>query len=148
VTEAAIAVHPNRTCQLVCQRSVGKGDKVLLGFSLAKGEFLMILDADLTVTPEELPRIHEALCLGKGEFINGARLVYPMEKQAMRFISLLGNKFFSVAFCWLLANRLKIRYAVPRCSGKKTMISLQPTVPTMATLILSAILTFCWRGKT
>ena len=64
----------------------------------------MILDADLTVPPEDLPRFYRALVSGKGEFINGVRLVYPMEKQAMRFMNLLGNKFFSLAFSWLLGQ--------------------------------------------
>ena len=67
----------------------------------------MILDADLTVPPEDLPRFYEALHSGKGEFINGVRLVYPMEKQAMRFLNLLGNKFFSLAFSWLLGQPIK-----------------------------------------
>ena len=58
----------------------------------------MILDADLTVPPEDLPRFYEALASGHGEFINGVRLVYPMEDEAMRFCNLLGNKFFSLAF--------------------------------------------------
>jgi hypothetical protein len=67
----------------------------------------MILDADLTVPPEDLARFYEVLCSGKGEFINGVRLVYPMEKQAMRFLNLLGNKFFSLAFSWLLGQLVK-----------------------------------------
>lgn len=107
VIEAAIAAHPEWSCQLARQSGVGKGDAVRLGFSLAKGEVLMILDADLTVPPEDLPRFYEALRSGKGEFINGARLVYPMEKQAMRFINLVGNKFFSLAFSWLLGQSVK-----------------------------------------
>ena len=86
---------------------MGKGDAVRLGFARASGEMLMILDADLTVPPEDLPRFYEALCSGKGEFINGVRLVYPMEKQAMRFLNLLGNKFFSLAFSWLLGQPIK-----------------------------------------
>jgi hypothetical protein len=67
----------------------------------------MILDADLTVAPEDLPRFYAALVQGRGEFINGVRLVYPMEGQAMRFLNLLGNKFFSLAFSWLLGQRIK-----------------------------------------
>lgn len=67
----------------------------------------MILDADLTVAPEDLPRFYNALVSGKGEFINGVRLVYPMERQAMRFFNLLGNKFFSLAFTWLLGQPIK-----------------------------------------
>ena len=78
-----------------------------LGFSQARGELLMILDADLTVMPEDLPRFYEAWRTGVGEFINGVRLVYPMEDQAMRFFNMLGNKFFSIAFTWLLGQVLK-----------------------------------------
>jgi hypothetical protein len=67
----------------------------------------MILDADLTVAPEDLPRFVEALTSGRGEFINGVRLVYPMEDKAMRFFNLLGNKFFSLVFSWLLGQPIK-----------------------------------------
>jgi hypothetical protein len=105
--DRAIAAHPDRSCQLAQQLGVGKGDAVRLGFARARGDMLMILDADLTVPPEDLPRFYEALKSGKGEFINGVRLVYPMEKQAMRFLNLLGNKFFSLAFSWLLGQSIK-----------------------------------------
>jgi SAM-dependent methyltransferase len=105
--KAAIAAHPERPCQLLRQSGVGKGDAVRLGFVRARGDILMILDADLTVPPEDLPRFYEALYSGKGEFINGVRLVYPMERQAMRFLNLVGNKFFSLAFSWLLGQPIK-----------------------------------------
>jgi len=105
--EAAIASHPGRRCQLFRQSGVGKGDAVRLGFSRANGDILMILDADLTVPPEDLPRFFAALVSRKAEFVNGVRLVYPMEKKAMRFINLLGNKFFSLAFSWLLGQPVK-----------------------------------------
>ena len=67
----------------------------------------MILDADLTVPPEDLPKFFQTIASGKGEFINGSRLVYPMEKEAMRFLNTLGNKFFSLAFTYLLEQRFK-----------------------------------------
>lgn len=105
--EAQIAQHPERACKLLRQTGVGKGDAVRLGFANASGDVLMILDADLTVPPEDLPRFYHALVSGKGEFINGVRLVYPMEKQAMRFANFLGNKFFSIAFSWLLGQPIK-----------------------------------------
>jgi len=105
--ERAIAAHPERRCTLLRQTGKGKGDAVRLGFAHARGEVLMILDADLTVLPENLPRFYEALVSGRGEFINGVRLVYPMEAQAMRFFNLLGNKFFSLAFTWLLGQSVK-----------------------------------------
>ena len=105
--EEQMAQHPDRSCKLFRQTGVGKGDAVRLGFSNASGDVLMILDADLTVPPEDLPRFYNALVSGKGEFINGVRLVYPMEAQAMRFANLLGNKFFSLAFSWLLGQPIK-----------------------------------------
>jgi SAM-dependent methyltransferase len=105
--QGAIRESPQRRCKLFRQLGIGKGDAVRLGFMEASGDVLMVLDADLTVPPEDLPRFYEALVSGKGEFINGVRLVYPMEKEAMRFLNFLGNKFFSLAFSWLLAQPVK-----------------------------------------
>jgi SAM-dependent methyltransferase len=105
--EREIAAHPATRSLLLRQTGVGKADAVRLGFSQAKGDVLMILDADMTVPPEDLPRFCEALVSGKGEFINGVRLVYPMEKEAMRTLNFLGNKFFSMAFSWLLGQPIK-----------------------------------------
>lgn len=105
--EREIAAHPSIPSLLLQQTGVGKGDAVRLGYDKASGDILMILDADLTVPPEDLPRFYDALCSGKGEFINGVRLVYPMEDQAMRFLNLLGNKAFSLAFSWLLGQPIK-----------------------------------------
>lgn len=85
----------------------GKGDAVRKGFAIAHNDILMILDSDLTVPPEDLPKFYWALVHNKGEFINGVRLVYPMEGQAMRFLNLLGNKFFSIALSWVLEQPIK-----------------------------------------
>lgn len=86
---------------------LGKGDAVRKGFDAATGDILMILDSDLTVPPEDLPKFYYAIATGKGEFINGTRLVYQMEKQAMRTLNLFGNKFFSMVFTWLLDQPIK-----------------------------------------
>ncbi|MCY7349519.1 MAG: bifunctional class I SAM-dependent methyltransferase/glycosyltransferase family 2 protein [Cytophagaceae bacterium] len=96
-----------RDIKCVQQSGKGKGDAVRKGFGLATCDILMILDADMTVPPEDLPKFFNAIASGKGEYINGTRLVYPMEDQAMRTLNLLGNKFFSIAFSWLLSQRLK-----------------------------------------
>lgn len=102
-----IAAHPHRRCQLLKQAGNGKGDAVRQGIAAAAGEIIMILDADLTVPPEDLPRFFDVLVSGKADFVNGVRLVYPMEGEAMRFINLVGNKFFSLAFSWLLGTPIK-----------------------------------------
>ena len=98
---------PERDIKCVQQDGKGKGDAVRKGFGMATGDILMILDADMTVPPEDLPKFFDAIASGKGEYINGTRLVYPMEKEAMRTLNLLGNKFFSIAFSWLLNQRIK-----------------------------------------
>jgi hypothetical protein len=89
------------------QDGKGKGDAVRKGFSLATKDILMILDADLTVPPEDLPKFYKAIITYKGEYINGSRLVYPMEKKAMRFFNMIGNKFFAMAFSFVLGQRFK-----------------------------------------
>lgn len=89
------------------QDGKGKGDAVRKGFGMATGDILTILDADLTMPPEDLPKFYNAIASGKGDFINGSRLVYVMEKKAMRFLNILGNKFFSMAFSWLLEQPFK-----------------------------------------
>jgi glycosyltransferase involved in cell wall biosynthesis len=89
------------------QEGRGKGDAVRKGFDSASGDILMILDADLTVKPEDLPKFYDAMANGDGEFINGCRLVYQMEDKAMRILNIFGNKFFSVMFSWLLEQRIK-----------------------------------------
>ena len=105
--ERAIAANPQRNARLFRQPGRGKGDAVRKGFAEATGDILMILDADLTVPPEDLPRFYAAVRDGKGEFVNGVRLTYPMEDRAMRFANLVGNKFFSLAFSWLLGQPIK-----------------------------------------
>ncbi|MCX7846600.1 MAG: bifunctional class I SAM-dependent methyltransferase/glycosyltransferase family 2 protein [bacterium] len=99
--------YPHRRIKIMQQDGKGKKDAVYKGFAHASGDVLMILDADLTMPPENLPKFYRALVENHGEYINGCRLVYPMEKQAMRFLNLLGNKFFSLAFSYLLGQRYK-----------------------------------------
>lgn len=96
-----------RRMQIGRQEGKGKGDAVRKGFDMARNEILMILDADMTVPPEDLVKFYKAIVAGHGEFINGSRLVYPMEKRAMRFFNLLGNKFFATAFSFVLGQRFK-----------------------------------------
>ena len=100
-----IAAYPQYDIKVMVQNGEGKGDAVRTGFAAARGDVLMILDADLTTPPEALPKFYQALINGKGEFINGSRLVYPMENDAMRFLNLSANLVFSWLFTWLLNQR-------------------------------------------
>jgi len=105
--EREIAARPGQSCKLLKQIGKGKGDAVRLGFSKATGDLLMILDADLTVPPEDLPEFFEIAARGHGDFVQGTRLVYPMEPGAMRFFNRMGNVAFSQLFSYLLQQPIK-----------------------------------------
>ena len=102
-----IELHPEREIVYLQQTGKGKGDAVRLGFEHARYDVLMILDADLTVRPQELESFLEAIATGRAEFANGSRLVYGLEPGAMRFLNLLGNKAFSLVFSALLEQPVK-----------------------------------------
>jgi glycosyltransferase involved in cell wall biosynthesis len=99
--------YPHRRIKVLKQQSAGKGGAVREAFAQATGDILMILDADLTMPPEELPKYYEVLRRNQAEFVNGCRLVYPMQDEAMQFLNMLANKCFGVAFSWLLGQSLK-----------------------------------------
>jgi SAM-dependent methyltransferase len=89
------------------QSGNGKGNAVIEGFQAATGDIVMILDADLTMPPEDLTKFVEVLTSGIGDFANGVRLVYPMDEKAMKFANLVANKSFSLIFSWLLGQSVK-----------------------------------------
>jgi glycosyltransferase involved in cell wall biosynthesis len=105
--KAVAATNHGRRVKIMQQTGKGKGNAVREGFAAASGDILMILDADLTVPPEELPKFYDVVASRKGEFANGVRLVYPMETEAMQFLNLIANKAFSLIFSWLLVQDVK-----------------------------------------
>jgi SAM-dependent methyltransferase len=88
------------------QDGKGKGDAVRKGFAAATGDVLMILDADLTMPPEALPKFHAVIETGKAEFVNGTRLIYPMENEAMRPLNFIANRLFAYLFSYLVNTRM------------------------------------------
>ena len=101
------AENPQRKIKILQQTGQGKGDAVRAGFAVATGDILMILDADLTMPPEDLPKFYDVLASGRAEFANGVRLVYPMDEKAMQFLNLCANKAFGLIFTWLLGQPVK-----------------------------------------
>jgi SAM-dependent methyltransferase len=101
------ADNPQRKIKILQQTGKGKGDAVRAGFAAATGDVLMILDADLTMPPEELPKFYDLIASGRAEFANGVRLVYPMDEKAMQFLNLCANKAFGLIFTWLLGQPVK-----------------------------------------
>ena len=107
VIRAVIAENPSRPFRLLKQTGKGKGDAVRLGFAHARGEVILILDSDMGVAPEDVPKFVQALVRGNAEMVNGSRMVYPMEGQAMRFLNMLANKLFAYLFSWLLGQQVR-----------------------------------------
>ncbi|MFM8619937.1 MAG: glycosyltransferase [Opitutaceae bacterium] len=101
------AAHPEKRIVCLRQTGRGKGDAVRAGFAAATGDVLMILDADLTMPPEELPKFLDVIARDRADFANGVRLVYPMEQRAMQFLNLCANKAFGLIFSWLLGQPVK-----------------------------------------
>jgi SAM-dependent methyltransferase len=97
--------YPNMDINILQQDGRGKGDAMRKGYDAARGDILMVLDADLTMPPEWLPKFYDAIVSGKGEFINGSRLVYPCEKGAMQFLNSIANRAFAIIFSYLLNQR-------------------------------------------
>ncbi|MEP6698430.1 MAG: glycosyltransferase [Verrucomicrobiota bacterium] len=99
--------YPQRDIKILKQKGKGKGSAVREAFAAATGDLLFILDADLTMPPEELPKFYEIARSGTAEFVNGVRLVYPMEKEAMQFLNMIANRCFGWTFSWLLGQKIK-----------------------------------------
>jgi SAM-dependent methyltransferase len=107
VIRRVIAENPHLPLRFFKQKGKGKGDAVRLGFAESRGEVVLILDSDMGVAPDDVPKFVQALVRGKGEMANGSRMVYPMEGRAMRFLNLLANKFFAFLFSWLLGQQVR-----------------------------------------
>ncbi|MBI5701745.1 glycosyltransferase [Candidatus Saganbacteria bacterium] len=102
-----ISVNPEKNWKFLKQPGKGKGDAVRCAFAQARGDILIILDADVTVNPEDIPKFIDLMARNKAEFINGCRLIYPMDEKAMRFLNLLGNRFFAKLFTYLLGQKIR-----------------------------------------
>ncbi len=105
--ERVIKKYPEKDIKFAFQPGKGKADAVRLGFDMATCDILMILDSDLTMPPEDIPKYFEVISSGQAEFVNGCRLVYPMEKQAMRFLNKIANHIFGWLFSWLMEQRVR-----------------------------------------
>jgi SAM-dependent methyltransferase len=114
----------DKDIRVLVQEGRGKGDAVRLGFAKATGDILMILDADISVAPEDLVDFYEALVTGKGDFINGCRLVYAMDPRAMRFLNLLGNKFFALLLSKLMGQPVKDSLCGTKVLWRKTYLEI------------------------
>ncbi len=141
--QRVVTKYPQRKIKVLKQQSRGKGGAVREAFAAATGDLLFILDADLTMPPEELPKFYAAARSGTAEFINGVRLVYPMEEQAMQFLNMVANKLFGLAFSWLLGQTIKDTLCGTRCCSVRTTRLSRGTGPILASSIRSATLTFC-----
>jgi len=127
-------LYPERNIRLVAGPGICKSKNVWTGFETATGDILAILDADLTVMPEELPYFIDAITRGGAEFVNGSRLVYPIPKAAMKGANVLGNKFFSAVFSYLLGQRIKDTLCGTKVLWRSDWERIRPLIGTWGTL--------------
>lgn len=119
-------LYPEREIRLIEGPGICKAQNVWTGFRAARGDVLMILDADLSVMPEELPVFLGTLLSGRGDFMNGSRLVYPMQRYAMKFANMIGNKFFSLVFSFLLNQRIKDTLCGTKVLWRRDWLRMEP----------------------
>jgi Glycosyl transferase family 2/Methyltransferase domain len=117
--------YPTKNIRLIEGPGICKAENVWTGFRAARGDVLMILDADLTVMPEELPMFLRALASRQGEFVNGSRLIYPMQQKAMKFTNMVGNKVFGLLFSFLLDQRIKDTLCGTKVLWRKDWLRLE-----------------------
>ena len=122
------ALHPEKDIRLLAGPGICKAENVWTGFRAARGDVLMILDADLTVMPEELPMFLRALASNRGDFVNGSRLVYPLQAGAMKLANLAGNKFFGMVFSFLLDQRIKDTLCGTKVLWRKDWLRMERTL--------------------
>jgi SAM-dependent methyltransferase len=127
-------LYPERNIRLIQGPGICKSKNVWCGFEAATGDILLILDADLTVMPEELPYFIHAITRGSAEFVNGSRLIYPVPKAAMKTANLYGNKFFSAVFSYLLGQRIKDTLCGTKVLWRTDWDRIRPLVGTWGTL--------------
>jgi len=123
--QRVIGVYHELDIKVFVQQGIGKADAVRTGFASARGEILIILDADLTMPPEDLPKFYQAIVKGKGEFINGSRLVYPLEKDSMRLLNRFANKIFSWTFTYILNQRYTDTLCGTKVMKKKDYLKIE-----------------------
>ncbi len=124
------ALHADKRIRLIQGPGRGKAENVWTGFRAARGDVLMILDADLTVMPEELPMFFRALVSSRGDFINGTRLVYPVQERAMKFANMTGNKLFGLLFSFLLDQRIKDTLCGTKVLWRKDWLRMETNLGT------------------
>jgi len=123
------ALCPDRDIKILVQDGDGKADAVRKGFAQAKGDVLIILDADMTVSPEDIEKFYSAVSSGKGELAIGSRLVYQLQDESMRFFNLIANKFFGLAFSYILGQRIKDTLCGTKALRKKYYREIEKNRP-------------------
>ena len=123
-----IKKYPQKDIKLFKQKGIGQGDAFRLGFDEARGDLVCWLEADLTAPPEEIALFWDAYITGKGEYINGSRFIYQMEKDAMPFFNFLGNRFFGNLFTILLGQRFTDTLCGFKAISKKNYIKIRKQI--------------------
>ncbi|PKN00396.1 MAG: glycosyl transferase [Elusimicrobia bacterium HGW-Elusimicrobia-2] len=124
-----ISKYPEKDIRLLIQDRVGQKDAIIKGFDLAKGDFIILLEADLTTPPEEISKLWDAYRIGSGEYINGTRLVYSMAKGSMPYINLMGNRVFGNIFTGILSQRFTDVLCGLKAVSKKDYLKIKRSMP-------------------
>ena len=95
-TEKIVAALEDSTVCLVRHpTNRGKGSAVRTGVAQARGDLVLIQDADLEYDPDEWPKLLRPVLKGRAEVVYGTR--FRGERQSMDVLNWLGNRFLTLA---------------------------------------------------
>jgi glycosyltransferase involved in cell wall biosynthesis len=100
----AVARAALPSVRIVQQRGRGKGDALRTGFAAATGDIIVMLDADGSTDPAEIPRFVGALLAG-ADFVKGSRFLHGGGTADMPYYRALGNMAFVAAVRLLFGGR-------------------------------------------
>jgi glycosyltransferase involved in cell wall biosynthesis len=77
-------------------RNLGKGMALRTGFEAARGDYVIVQDADLEYDPEDYYQLLRPLEAGKADAVYGSRFITTQEHRVLYFWHSLGNRFLTL----------------------------------------------------
>jgi glycosyltransferase involved in cell wall biosynthesis len=104
-TDKVLSTIEDSTVRVVRHKeNKGKGAAMRTGIAEARGDVILLQDADLDYSPEDIPRLVAPILAGRAEVVYGSR--FHPERETMALTSVLADRAVSVAAALLFNSTL------------------------------------------